>query len=272
MQGKRLFSLLLCGLGFFLVVPGGHSWTTNSMASFRHVSPTVGASKCFNSRRMAPSFQIRKGQQPSTARTQTSLYMSYNLPPGNGGSKNDLGDIGKSVLGLALVVGFFVSPLGGLFFGLLNSFLFLAFLTPVVGIVGFQVWRYLNMLSAPCPNCGSPANVFKSKENQEDAPSICFNCGAILQASYDNKEILNVSGKNSVTDDSGGAGNPFGGSSIFDLFGVGPGVTGSPTGTETTTPSTTATTIVEERKEKTKSRRESTIIDVEVEDEDKPFQ
>jgi hypothetical protein len=266
MQGKRLFSLLLSGLGFFLVVPGGHSWTINSMASFRHVSPTVGASY---SRRMAPSFQIRKVPQPSTARTQTSLSM-FNLPPGNDGNKSGLDEISKSVLGLALLVGFFVSPLGGLFFGLLNSVLFLVFVTPVVGIVGFQVWRYLNMVSAPCPNCGSPANVFKTKENQENAPSICFNCGAVLQASYDNKEILNVSGKNSVTDDGGGAGNPFGGSSIFDLFGVGPDVTGSPT--ETTATATTATSIVEERKKKTKSRRESTIIDVEVEDEDKPFQ
>lgn len=196
------------------------------------------------------------GQHVANFRLSTSRLSMYNLPPGGGGGgKNEVVDILKGVGGVALFLAFFASPLGSIFFGLLNSFLFLSFLVPLLGVVGFQAWQYFNTISGVCPNCNAPATVMKSNDG-ESVPNVCFNCGAILQANYDNTGIDNVTGRNSVDNMS----EP---TSIFDIFGPG-------------TTTTTTTTIGDEsspeaRGKRTKTRNENTIIDVEIED-DKPFQ
>jgi hypothetical protein len=182
------------------------------------------------------------------------------LPPGGGGNDNELVDIAKGVAGLVLVVAFFASPLGGFVLGIFNSFFVLALLLPIIATVGFQAWQYFNTIDGPCPNCEAPAKVFKTTKEGDAVPTICYNCGAILQANYDNTGIDNVTGRNSVMNDDE---SPFG-ASLFDIFGAGP--------TTTTEPTITTTTVIEDKsKQKDKSRREGTIIDVEVED-DKPFQ
>jgi len=186
--------------------------------------------------------------------SRTGLFM-YNLPPGK--NENELGDILKGAASLILVVAFFASPLGGLVFGIFNSFLLLAILTPVLATVGISVWQYFNTITGSCPNCGAPVRVVKTKEGGLAQPTICISCGSILQANYDNSGIDNVTGRNSLNDLSTG---PFGGGgTIFDVFG-GPPSPGSRT--------TSTTTIVEEKKtQKDKIRREATIIDVEVDDD-----
>ena len=182
----------------------------------------------------------------------------YNLPPGR--NENDLGDLLKLAGTLILTVAFFVSPLGGILLGVLNSFFLLTILLPIMGGVGIAAWQYFNTFTGACPNCGAPVRVLKSKDGSAD-PSICFTCGSILQANYDNSGIDNITGRNSLEDISRGN-SPFGGGGIFDIFG------GAPTSVSTTT-----TTVVKEDRgsQKSKIRRESTIIDVEV-DEDEPWQ
>jgi hypothetical protein len=178
----------------------------------------------------------------------------YNLPPSGGGGGNNVGDIVKGAVSIVLVVAFFASPLGGLVLGLFNSFLVLLFLLPIAASVGFQIWQSLNTISGTCPNCGAPATVLKADKDGLPSPSLCFNCGAVLQANYDNSGIDNVSGRTSIDGLSpmGGAGN-----SIFDVF----------TSTTTTTTASAAPTQNRDRK-----RRETTIIDVDIEDDDRPFQ
>jgi len=184
--------------------------------------------------------------------------MAYNR--GNNNGPGGAGDLVNQVGGLLLLVAFFASPLGGIFFGLLNSMLFVTlFVIPVAGFAAFNAWRYFNVLEGPCPSCGVPATVVKAKENEGDRPSPCFNCGAILQASYDNKDILNVSGKRGV-DDSNNYVNTGGGESIFDIFGNGGGVGGS---TTTTTSSGTANTGG--NGPKVQKPPEQTILDAEIE-------
>lgn len=210
-------------------------------------------------------------------RDTTKLHM-YNLPPGGGRGGGGLGEILKGAAGLILTVAFFASPVGGFVLGLFNSFLLLVFLVPTVATIGFQAWQYFNTISAPCPNCGAPARVVKSKDG-ESTPSLCFNCGAVLQASYDNSRIDNVTGRNSMNQEGvAGSANP---NSIFDIFG-GPGASsGSPFGTTSTT---TEIYEVEEydipsgrssnsgSKKKPPSKKDmGDIIDAEIED-DLPFQ
>ena len=176
----------------------------------------------------------------------------YNLPPGKN-NDNELAGVAKSVIGFALLVGFFVSPLGGFVLSIFNSFLLLAILLPIGALVSFQAWQYFNTISAPCPNCAAPLTVLKNDGQGVPTVSSCYNCGANVQANYENTGIDNVSGRNSVMDD---AVSGFG--SLFDLFSGGGG-----------TPATTSTTTAVEKKKGNKSRREQTIIDVDVE-EDKP--
>lgn len=201
------------------------------------------------------TFASNIARQTTTRCGRTSLSM-YNLPPGRN-NKDDLGDILKGAASLILVVAFFASPLGGFVLGIFNSFFILALLLPVVGTIGVSVWQYFNTISGACPNCGAPVRVLKSSGDGIAQPSICISCGSILQANYDNSGIDNITGRNSID---GMSGSPFGGGSIFDMFG-GPSVT------------RTTTTIYEEKTapKKDKIRRESTIIDVEV-DEDNPWQ
>mmetsp|Transcript_42390 Transcript_42390/g.123135 ORF Transcript_42390/g.123135 Transcript_42390/m.123135 type:complete len:269 (-) Transcript_42390:20-826(-) len=197
--------------------------------------------------------------------SKTCLHM-YNLPPGR--KDNDLGDLLKLAGTLILTVAFFVSPLGGIVLGIINSFFLLALLLPIMGGVGIAAWQYLNTMTGDCPNCGAPVRVLKAKDGNTGEPSICFTCGAILQANYDNSGIDNITGRNSLEDLARG-GSPLGGG-FFDIFGGGAAPTSVSTSTTTTT--TTTTVMKEERgNAKSKIRRESTIIDVEV-DEDEPWQ
>lgn len=215
---------------------------------------------------------------------ETKLQMSFNLPPGRGGGGGGLGEILKGAAGLLLTFAFFASPVGGFVLSIFNSFLLLAILIPTAATIGFQAWQYFSTISGPCPSCGAPARVVKAKDG-ESTPSVCFNCGSVLQASYDNSRIDNVTGRNSM--DKGGLD---GGASIFDIFG-GPGVSSSfPSGTATRT----TTSIFEDDIPSSRSSRPSSsssssssgskkkgppskkdmgeIIDAEIEEDDLPFQ
>jgi hypothetical protein len=180
----------------------------------------------------------------------------YKLPGGGRGrgTGSGLGDIVTGAATIVFIVAFFASPLGGMVLGLFNSFLVLLFVLPLVASVGFRIWQSLNTVTGTCPNCGAPATVLKTNQDGIASPTLCFNCGAILQSNIDNTGIDNVSGRISLDDASS---SPMGGNPFFDVF------------TERiTTPTTTTNQDGKERK-----RRETTIIDVDVEDdEDKPFQ
>jgi len=72
----------------------------------------------------------------------TSLQMGYNLPPsGGGGGKSDLEALIPTIVSTVLIVAFFASPLGGIFFAVFNSIFLLALLTPFVLFGGFQFWK-----------------------------------------------------------------------------------------------------------------------------------
>jgi hypothetical protein len=146
--------------------------------------------------------------------TTTSISMGYQLPP----SRDPKGPFDNFQLSPILVNGillvlFFASPLGGIFFAITNSLFALAILTPFILFGGFQVWSALFTIEAPCPSCGVlPVRVLK-KGNE---PSICLNCGAYSRANAngDGLELCN-----NPADMMGG--NGLGGaSSLFDaLFG-----------------------------------------------------
>lgn len=183
----------------------------------------------------------------SSRSANTSLKM-YNLPPPND-NRNGLGAILTSILTLVLTVGFFMSPLGAFVLSIFNSLLLLAIATPIAVAVGFNIWEYFNTISGPCPNCGAPIKVYKQNENSLLAsPSICLNCGSIVQASDDNKAIsLTQQTRNTVANED-------------DLLGW-------LMGTQTTRTTTTTSTRVQQDEKGKKYRREQTIIDVDVEDE-----
>lgn len=188
---------------------------------------------------------------PPTKRAATSLFM-YNLPPGR--NNNDLGDILKGAVSLILVVTFFASPLGGFVLGIFNSFLLLTLSLPVIGTIVVSTWQYFNTITGNCPNCGAPVRVLKSDKSGDGQPSICVSCGSTLQANYDNSGIDNITGRNTVDDLSG---SPLRGS-IFDMLG-GPSMSRT---------STTTRYQETEIPPKDKLRREGTIIDVEIDNDD----
>jgi hypothetical protein len=164
----------------------------------------------------------------------------------------------KGVFAIVLVVAFFASPLGVLVLGLFNSFLVLLFVLPLIASVGFNIWQNLVTIKSTCPSCGAPVIVLKRNKDTDIAnPTLCFNCGAVLQANYDNSGVENISGKTGIDDLSTA---PLSTNSIFDMF---------------TTERVTTTTATATKKDDTrrKLRRETTVIDVEAEDEDDlPFQ
>jgi hypothetical protein len=237
----------------------------------------------FAAPRQTANLQPQRGD--SNALSQTKLQIRapltrrsmYNLPPGGGGGgKKDISEILQGVGGIVLTVAFFASPLGGIVFGIFNSFLVLAITLPLVGVVAFQGWQYFYTLEGECPSCAAPTRVLKTnKETGDASPTICYNCGAILQANYDNSGIDNITGKNSVDDLS----SPFGAGSLFDIFGSGSSDTTSTTSSSTRSTSTSSrSTIVEDDDlQEKKYRRENTIIDAVIDaeiegKEEKPFQ
>ena len=210
-----------------------------------------------------PTYEIRDTKSFRSSSSRTILSM-YNLPPGGGG-KNEIADIAKGAFSILLTIAFFVSPLGGLVLGIFNSFLVLLFVLPLIGTVGFQVWQKLNTVQAPCPVCGVPTTVMKSKndanvvENVSTPQSICFSCGATLQANEDNTGINNVSGRKTIEDLNGPVGPR---SSLFDVL--------------TSNEWTTSTSKTENPNSKNKKNSvgidKDAVIDVDVLDEEKPFQ
>jgi hypothetical protein len=248
-------TLLLVGIAL-IIVPGGSSFST--MWNWR--SPPL-CSSAYRESKTKPLFHINRSphfdHQRSLIESMTSSTFRlnmYNLPGGGGrGKGNGVVDIMTGAATIVLIVTFLASPLGGVVLGLFNSFLVLLFVLPLVASVGFRVWQSLNTISGTCPNCGSPATVLKTNKDGIATPTLCFSCGAILQSNIDNSGIDNVSGRISLDDSSSGSigGNPF-----FDVF---------------TDRISTATITNQDGKER--KRRETTIIDVDVEeDEDKPFQ
>ena len=235
MKLNQKYGSTLC-MGAVALLSGvqqGEAWTTTH-------SPVTTS---FRSHKIMPAPKKASTIPVAVMRnTQSTKLSMYNLPPGGGGGgKNDVGALLSSVGFFALTVAFFLSPLGGFVLTIMNSFLLLALLLPVLGIVGFQAWQYFNTISGACPNCGAPVTVLKSQPNGEDVPSVCFSCGAIIQANYENTGIDNVTGRSTIDDQS----SPFGGggASIFDIFGGGGGV--DPTTTTSSTTTTTKTTIVD---------------------------
>eukprot|EP00567_Pseudictyota_dubia_P017083 CAMPEP_0197435996 /NCGR_PEP_ID=MMETSP1175-20131217/3475_1 /TAXON_ID=1003142 /ORGANISM="Triceratium dubium, Strain CCMP147" /LENGTH=274 /DNA_ID=CAMNT_0042965163 /DNA_START=142 /DNA_END=966 /DNA_ORIENTATION=+ len=193
--------------------------------------------------------------------TSTALEM-YNLPPsggGGGGGRGPFDELKAILPGVLTIVGFLAflaSPLGSVFFFVTNSLLALAFLTPVVLLVGFQLWQFFNTTEGPCPSCGTPVRTLKDDGGN---PTICLNCGSLVRASADGDGLELCNDPESMFAQDGGM---FGGGGLFeDLFGGG-GVTG-PGDTVVTT--TTTTTVTEEERRKDETRRQRTVIDVDVE-------
>ena len=170
----------------------------------------------------------------------------YNLPPGRNNNNNGLGEILVGILTIVGVIAFFASPLGALVFAFFNSILVLSFTIPIVLFVAFQAWQFFNTVQGPCPSCGTPVRVLK-----DSSPGLCFNCGSIVQANGNGRDIDFASDTDvlmdEMTDDSF-----LGGGGFFD------------NGFRRTTITETTTTTKEN---KDKFRRERTIIDVDVEDD-----
>jgi hypothetical protein len=259
-QRRKVLSLV--GIVAVIIVPGCMSfsrmWTSRTPLLCRSTNRECSTRPRFPT---TESLQFNH-QQPSieTNPLSTTCLNMYNLPGGGGGrgGGNGVGNIVTGAVTIVLVVAFFASPLGGLVLGLFNSFLVLLFVLPLFASVGFRIWQSLNTITGSCPNCGSPVTVLKTNQDGMASPTLCFNCGAILQANIDNTGIDNVSGRISLDDSSS---SPMGRNPFFDVI-----------TTERITTTTTATTTANQDG-KERKRRETTIIDVEVEDdEDKPFQ
>lgn len=306
----RKYSMLLAPILILLLSSSSNAFSilTTPTQRFSSNALKVGSNKGLISSSPTTYLSLNGGRRNPVRRSfneinngsESQIRLSmYNLPPsGGGGGKDDIANIAKGAFSIALIVGFFISPLGGLVLGLLNSFLVLIFVLPLVATVGFQVWQKVNTISGVCPNCDAPATVLKQKRsNSNDVDtaipqqSICFNCGAVLQSNSENTEINNVSGRTNIDDlSSEGAG----GTSLFDILsgmggdrsggggsgGIGGDTTASKSrATTVETSKSTATTV-----ETTSTRASSSsgparkiskpmdIIDADIEEEDKPFQ
>uniref|UniRef100_A0A7S0ACI9 TFIIB-type domain-containing protein n=1 Tax=Minutocellus polymorphus TaxID=265543 RepID=A0A7S0ACI9_9STRA len=228
---------------------GASAFTHNVMApprTCRHLKPKILA----DVHQLASASDFRQ--------TSTALEM-YNLPPsggggggGGGGPGNDIQAILPGILTVAGLTLFFISPLGGIFFAVTNTLFALAIVTPVLGWVGLQIWQAFNTVSGPCPNCGFPVRTLKDDEGQ---PSICVSCGSLIRtnAAKDGIELCN---------------NPndiMGGGSVFDqLFGSMAGISPQQVVDEIDA-DVNGSKPRNKSPGESKSRRENTIIDVDVE-------
>ena len=190
----------------------------------------------------------------------TSLQMGYNLPPsgGGGGGGSKVEEFITPILIVTGLVLFFISPLGGIFFAITNSLFVLALLTPILLGAGFNVWQYFNTIEGDCPSCGASVRVMK---DTDAGPNICLNCGQLVRAnaSVDGVELCND--PNDIFDEKSRV------SSIFDIF------TSDRSVYEDANSSSPTTNIFgdvfsdnsNDSKKKDQTRREGTIIDVDVE-------
>jgi hypothetical protein len=131
--------------------------------------------------RKDPLMECQHHNQRQQRTATTALYM-YNLPPSGNKDSDDnkvslLKDITTSVVAVGALVLFFLSPLGAIFFTVVNSLFAVAILLPLVGIVAFNIWQYTSTDAGSCPNCGAPVRALK-----DSTPSICFNCGSVVQS------------------------------------------------------------------------------------------
>ena len=199
---------------------------------------------------ISPPSSVPKSQGQKI--TSTSIGMGYQLPPsGPKGPMDQINAILPTIATGLLVVLFFVSPLGGIFFAITNSIFVLTLLTPFILFGGFQLWSALYTIEAPCPSCGAiPVRVLKNGE-----PSMCLNCGAFSRANDKGDGLELCNNPNDIM----GVGSGLGGaSSLFDaLFGGEDGISDFDV-------------IDRPRKDgpderAKKAKRQATIIDVDVE-------
>jgi len=241
-----LFICLLC----CCVSCGAFSTASKARIASNRSRFSLQRRPCDNEIRCVSTTSATLLNQNDHKRLSPSALCMYNLPPsgggGGGGGNNGLKEILASVGTLALIVAFFASPLGGLFFAVLNSFFVLSLVVPVLLWVAFQGWQFLNTVEGPCPQCGAPVRVLKENET----PSICLNCGTFVQATPDKSGVEFYREEDQVIVDEGYT------SSIWDSLLSGPmGARSAPT-----------TRSAKERE--SQFRREATIIDVEVDDKD----
>lgn len=235
-----------------------------TVASFTHVHPVRAVHPTCPSSGCVPfsqsSLRSEAALQNIRRTTNTELKMGFNLPPPQEpkGPLDEVKAILPTILSGVAVVLFFASPIGGFVFSVFNSLFVLALLTPIVLIGGFQIWSSLFTVEAPCPSCGVvPVRAVK---NDERDPNVCLNCGAFsrVNESGDGLELCNnpndmMSGGGTMFDQlfGGGMGGPGMGGSASDDGGIfGNIVDAQPEAKE------------EQAK---KSKRQGTIIDVEVE-------
>ncbi|KAK1749219.1 hypothetical protein QTG54_001158 [Skeletonema marinoi] len=215
------------------------------------IRPATGIHKC----KINAPISIGNALSSSTIsrpRKNTSLQMGYQLPPSPQGPKGPLDEI-KAVLptiGTAVLVGlFFASPLGGAFFAITNTLFVLAFVTPFLLFAGFQIWSALYTVEAPCPSCGQlPVRALKNGE-----PTVCLNCGAFSRANEKGDGLELCNNPYDMMNEGGGSGSLF--DSLFGGMGGGDGISdfdvmGSGNSN---------------KQEQAKSKKQGTIIDVEVE-------
>jgi hypothetical protein len=214
----------------------------------------------------------------TTFKSQSNIIChlsSYNLPPSGGDNNNNNNNnnpqqgLLTGVFSLAALLLFLVSPLGGIFLAITNSIVILIFiLIPAMAVIAFNIWQYTSTIEGTCPSCGAPVRVLKDR----DQPSLCFSCGAILQSSIDGNAIEFANLGNSVLDMGLDADldntrmddTTTTAGSILDMLFPTP-----TTGQVASDPnrSTRSRTSSSEAKA-SQYRRESTIIDVDVEEEE----
>lgn len=185
-----------------------------------------------------------------SVRKATHLQMGYQLPPSRDpkGPFEQIQAILPSVGFVVLVGLFFASPLGGIFFAITNSLFVLAFLTPFILFAGFQIWSALYTIEAPCPSCGQiPVRALKNGE-----PTVCLNCGAFSRSNEAGDGLELCNNPYDMMNEGGGSGSLFdslfGGNGVSNFDAMGSSSDGG------------------RKEEQTKkTRKQGTIIDVEVE-------
>ncbi|KAL7572004.1 hypothetical protein ACA910_001659 [Epithemia clementina (nom. ined.)] len=202
----------------------------------------------FRSKRGAWIFQNQHGTlslrpQKEPYSYSPSMLRMYNLPPTPPPKGGPLREILTGAVTLLAIVAFFASPLGGIFFAIVNSFFVLSLLTPFVLWLGFQVWQFFFTIEGPCPNCSAPLRIVKD----QNSPSFCLNCGTVVQATDDGNGIDFYYDKE-LRDQQRIVDEGYTASILDNLFGGGTRVLSTP----------------EQRQAKYK--RETTIIDVEFEE------
>lgn len=168
-------------------------WTTRSFTMIRRIvtilSALFGTLLCSSHGFLQPTSYLKKNPTKHSlallpnqltwtysrysTTTSTTTLMSYNLPP----SRNKKGVV-FSVLTLLGLIAFLSSPLGTIFFAIVNSLLVFALLLPLAVIVAFQTWQFFYTTERPCPNCNTPVRFLN-----DGSPSICLNCGSIVMCS-----------------------------------------------------------------------------------------